>query len=222
MPWQIKLYAYAAVVAFAIVSPSHAQTFEPSYAILMPPVIESTEQIGEVSGISHTDSGAAEFQPAATPSMEALLTEIAAWLSTNFDLPAMQDQPRVEFASPTKLMAMRYKGMLPDQWRGDSIRDPAMQAAHAREVVAVYHDATRTIFLPDAWTGTTTAELSVLVHEMVHHLQNLAGLKYECPGAREKPAYLAQDRWLNLQGLDLEKEFQIDKFTLVVSAACMG
>jgi len=222
MPKQIKLYAYAAVVIFAIVGPSHAQTFEPSYDIPMPSVIASTEQIGDVSGITHRDSGAAVFQPSAIRPREALLTEIAAWLSTNFDLPAIGDPPRVEFASPMKLMAMRYKGMLPDQWREDSMRDPAMQAAQAREVVAVYHDATRTIFLPDAWTGTTPAELSVLVHEMVHHLQNLAGLKYECPAAREKPAYLAQDRWLRLHDLDLEKEFQIDKFTLVVSAACMG
>ena len=60
-----------------------------------------------------------------------------------------------------------------------------MHAAQAREVVAVYHDATRTIFLSDAWTGASPADLSVLVHEMVHHLQNLAGLRYECPAARE-------------------------------------
>ena len=112
--------------------------------------------------------------------------------------------------------------MLPDQWREDSMRDPAMQAAQARDVVAVYNDKSRTIFLSDAWTGTTPAELSVLVHEMVHHLQNLAGLTYECPAAREKPAYLAQDQWLKLHGLDLETEFEIDKFTLVVSSACLS
>ena len=208
----IKLYAYAAVVTFAIVCPAHAQTFEPSYNIPMPPVIESPAET----------SGAAEFRPSGTRSMEALLTEIAAWLSTNFDLPGTEDQPRVEFASPAKLAAMRYTGMLPGQWREDSIRGPAMHAAQAREVVALYNDTMRTIFLSDSWTGTTPAEQSVLVHEMVHHLQNLAGLKYDCPAAREKPAYLAQDRWLGLHGLDLETEFGIDKFTLVVSSACLG
>ena len=213
MPKQIKLYAYAAVVTFAIVGPTHARPLEPSYDIPMPPVIASAGQT----------AGAAGVRPAATPAMEALLTQIATWLSTNTDLPANQDQPRVEFASPMKLAAMRYGGLLPANWREDSMRDPAMEAAaHAREVVAVYHDATRTIFLPNAWTGTTPADVSVLVHEMVHHLQNLAGLKYECAAAREKPAYLAQDKWLRLHDLDLEKEFQIDKFTLVVSAACLG
>jgi predicted metalloprotease len=111
---------------------------------------------------------------------------------------------------------------LPEGWREDRTPAPAAPAVHQHEVVAIYNDITKTIFLPDAWTGTTAAEVSVLVHEMVHHLQNLAGLKYDCPAAREKPAYLAQDKWLQLYGLDLETEFQIDKFTLVVSSACMG
>jgi hypothetical protein len=221
MPKQIKLYAYAAFLTFAIIGPSYAQAFEQSYDIPAPPVIEAAKQNDEIAGMTFPASGAAEFRPDATRSMEALLTEIATWLSANSDLPATLDQPRVEFASPMRLVAMRYKGMLPDRWREDSARDPAMQAAQAREVVAVYNDKTRTIFLPDAWTGTTAAELSVLVHEMVHHLQNLAGLTYECPAAREKPAYLAQDQWLRLYGLDLETEFEIDKFTVVVSSACL-
>src|SRR5258707_15291269 len=44
------------------------------------------------------------------------------------------------------------------------------------------------------------------VHGMVHHLQNLANLKFECPMAREKLAYLAQDKWLGRFGTSLEKE----------------
>jgi len=31
---------------------------------------------------------------------------------------------------------------------------------------------------------------------MVHDLQNVGGLKYACPQAREKPVYQAQDKWL--------------------------
>ena len=57
---------------------------------------------------------------------------------------------------------------------------------------------------------------------MVHHLQNLAGLKFACAGEREKPAYLAQDKWLRLHGLELEKEFEVDMFTVVALSACMN
>jgi hypothetical protein len=91
-----------------------------------------------------------------------------------------------------------------------------------REVVAVYDDKTRTIYLPESWTGETIAEQSVLVHEMVHHLQNLAGQKFACAGEREKPAYFAQDQFLKLHGLDLEKEFDVDMFTIIAISACMN
>src|SRR6185503_9446763 len=73
----------------------------------------------------------------------------------------------------------------------------------------------RSIF-PTGWSGTTAAELSMLVHEMVHHMQNGAGLKYECPEAREELAFTAQERWLSLFGTDLDAEFGIDPFTLLV------
>ena len=137
------------------------------------------------------------------PITHALLTHIVSWLSSNFDLPAVHDHPRIEFSPPLKIAVMRYKGVLPLAWREDSIRNPATQAAHLREVVAIYNDDTKTIFLAEGWSGATPAEVSVLVHEMVHHLQNQAGLKYECPAAREKLAYEAQNQWLKLHGRDL-------------------
>ncbi len=151
----------------------------------------------------------------------ALLTEIVTWLSTNFDLPAIHDHPSVEFAPPSKIAAMRYKGALPPTWRDDDIRHPATQGDYLRNVIAIYNDDTRTIFLSEGWTGTGLAGLSVLVHEMVHHLQNLAGMKFECPAARERVAYLAQGDWLKQFGHDLEAEFEIDLLTLLVKTSCM-
>jgi hypothetical protein len=150
------------------------------------------------------------------------LTSIVNWLAANFDLPATRELPRVEFAAPLKLVAMRYKGLMPHGWREDAIRDSAVQAAHQREVIAVYNDKTRTIFLPEGWTGARPAERSIVVHEMVHHLQNEANLKYECPAAREKLAYEAQSDWLKMQGLTLEAEFDVDLFTVFVLSACMN
>ena len=221
MPKQIRLYTYAALATLAMIGLSHAQTFERPNDVPMPPVIESPEPIDKVSGNRDPASSGADLQPGAAGPTQALLTEIATWLASNFDLLAIYDHPDVELVPPMKLAAMRYKGLLPDRWREDSIYDPAVQAAHHREVLAVYHDTTKTIFLPKSWTGTTAAELSILVHEMVHHLQNLAKLKYECPAAREKLAYQAQDQWLRQFGRDLEKEFGIDRLTLLVTSSCI-
>ena len=79
----------------------------------------------------------------------------------------------------------------------------------------------RTIYLAEGWTGLSHADLSVLVHEMVHHMQNLAGLKYHCPQEREKLAYAAQARWLALVGHSLEQDFELDGFSLLFKTRCL-
>jgi hypothetical protein len=56
---------------------------------------------------------------------------------------------------------------------------------------------------------------------MVHHLQNVAGLKFACHEAREKQAFAAQQQWLALFGKDLATEFGIDPFTLLVRTNCL-
>jgi Domain of unknown function (DUF6647) len=148
--------------------------------------------------------------------MNALLTTIVLWLSVNFGLPARYDHPSIEFAPAAKIVALRYGSITGEQLQaGETSSSPA-----AREVVAVYVDATKTIYLPENWTGSTPAELSILVHEMVHHLQNVGKLKFECPQEREQLAYKAQEKWLNLFGRDLLREFELDAFTLLVSTRC--
>lgn len=152
----------------------------------------------------------------------AVLADIVKWVSDSLDLPAVAEHPRIEFVPPHKLSAMRYKNLLGTALQTPNGETAASGSAYRREVVALYEDATRTVFLPVGWTGKTPAEISILVHEMVHHLQNLAGIKYECPAAREKPAYRAQDRWLRAHGLDLEQEFELDRFTIFVGSTCLG
>lgn len=99
---------------------------------------------------------------------------------------------------------------------------PSVELVALAKVEAFYDDKTRTIFLPQGWTGRSPAELSLLVHEMVHHVQNVAGLTYACPEEREKIAYAAQRQWLALFGRDLMRDFKIDPMTLLVRTNCMG
>lgn len=70
-------------------------------------------------------------------------------------------------------------------------------------------------------TGSTPAESSVLVHELVHHLQKVAGLLYDCAEVREKLAYQAQARWLEHFGTSLAEAFQLDPMTVLVRTNCM-
>ena len=121
--------------------------------------------------------------------MDALLTAIVIWISASQGLPATFDHPRIERVASIEMEGLRYKRLLSGLQRtATAIQPQELSFEKRRDVVALYDDRTRTIYLSDKWTGRTPAELSVLVHEMVHHLQNQAGTTYECPAGRERLA----------------------------------
>jgi hypothetical protein len=145
-----------------------------------------------------------------------LVEALAAWLAVEIELPAMREPPGFALVSPAKLISLRL---------GGASADPAPPVANAQispgDVVAVYDRHARTIYLPDGWDGSTPAELSVVVHELVQHLQNEAGQKAACPEVLEGAAFAAQEQWLALFGTDLYREFGLDPFTLLVRTNCL-
>ena len=144
--------------------------------------------------------------------MEKLLTAVVLWLSSNFALQANFDHPRVEFVPAVEMAAMLPKDVRP--------QNHIASVQSTSEILSLYNNETKTIFLLNGWEGKTPAELSILVHEMVHHLQNVEQLKFACPEEREELAYLAQERWLNLFGRDLARDFRMDPFTILVKSKC--
>lgn len=145
------------------------------------------------------------------------LDEIMQWITERFELPRSAERPAIVFEAPADLARVRHRGFVT---HSSSQNAPGAEQGRG-EVLAVYNDDKRIIHLPDGWTGTTEAGLSVLVHEMVHHLQNMAGLKYNCPNEREKLAYQAQSAWLRQSGKSLESEFALDGLSLIVHSNCM-
>lgn len=152
--------------------------------------------------------------------MNALLMAIAIWLSANFGLPQTNIMPDIDFVPAADMATMRYRVFMADMPKGATPANMQMHPSQ-RQVLSVYDDATRTIYLLQDWTGRTPADLSILVHEMVHHMQNITGQRFECVQAREKMALEAQDRWLALFGRSLEKDFDIDPFTQLASGLCV-
>ena len=152
--------------------------------------------------------------------MQALLTAIVVWLSANFALPPVYDHPRIERISSIEMTSLLYQGALGAQRREKSTIENQDQPDQRRQIVSLYNVTTKTIYLTPEWTGRTSAELSILVHEMVHHLQNVAHTAYACPLEREKLAYEAQEKWLSLFGRSLLSEFGLDQTTLVLTSAC--
>lgn len=138
--------------------------------------------------------------------MKAALTLIVSWLAVTSELPASYDHPQIKLAPAQQIAALRY---------------PDVNPAFRPNFLAVYDDAHRIVYLHDKWTGRSLADLSVLVHEMVHHLQNRGDLKYACQGAREAPAYAAQDRFLGLFGRDVATAFEIDAMSMKLMTNCL-
>jgi hypothetical protein len=161
-------------------------------------------------------AGRREATPRATQPPQALLRAIVTWLSNNFDLPKNYAYPAFKFEPARKIATFRYTGLLSDRPEDTAVVPPGQ-----RETVASYDPLTRTIILPEGWTGDTPADLSILVHELVHHLQHAAHMKYECVPASEELAYAAQDKWLGLLGHDLATDFGLDGFTLLVAVRCI-
>jgi hypothetical protein len=151
----------------------------------------------------------------------ALLTQLTAWLNAKFDLPVAKEHPRVERVSTARMAAVRFRGLASD--RQTQVAVEAGRSAppeFGQEVYAVYDDSKRIIYLHTHWSANSHADVSVLVHELVHHLQNVAGAKFACPQEREKDAYQAQRAWLEQFGRTLEDEFEIDPMTVLVRTNC--
>lgn len=135
-----------------------------------------------------------------------VLDVIALWLHANyqFDLPI--SHPEIVAISPGELVLRRY-GTGAEVEPGD--------------VVALFDREAGAILVSEEWTGRSPADLSVLVHEMVHHLQDEAGTVFACPAAREITAYHAQNQWLAMFDEDLESAFGIDPGLILVATACV-
>jgi hypothetical protein len=168
-------------------------------------------------GVSHPFVfDARERSAPARPPSEETLRGVAQWLHIHGGFDPARTLPRVRLESPARIRTFRFTGLMTD--------DPDVASAvprNHREVVAAYDALSRTIYLPEQWRGATPTEVSVLVHEMVHHLQHERKDRFACPEQAESAAYAAQDRWLQAFGRSLAADFEIDGFTLLAISQCM-
>ena len=92
----------------------------------------------------------AKLPKLAGSSGQALLTAMETWVSRQFDLPAIHEHPRIEFAPPAKIASLRFTD-LSDPGAQVAPNNRASSAQH--DTIAIYYDATRTVYLPEGWTG---------------------------------------------------------------------
>lgn len=139
-----------------------------------------------------------------------LVDALICWVVCNTDLPEPGTAPNFRFLQ---------EGTMPNPANSDVSDAPKDPRPNMLEIKALYDRTSGTIILPEAWRPSPL-DLSSLVHELVHHLQAEANLRYACPAASEALAYNAQEKWLTLFGLTLEEGFDIDRLTRYVLTNC--
>ena len=139
-----------------------------------------------------------------------LLEAVAIWVGAKLGEPVPTSLPRIVFKPVGQISALRFK-----QYASEKMQQQGQQ-----NTISIYDSRDKIIYLPETWNGATAADLSVLVHELVHHFQEMNQTKFNCEAQREAKAYELQEKWLRLFGVSLEEEFQIDPFTLLVRTSC--
>ena len=140
--------------------------------------------------------------------MSELMTALMLWIAAATGLPPASSVPAVAFENKDTLYTLLY-GKAPG-------------ARSFAEVLAVYDTSARTVRLREGWNRNDLVHVSVLLHELVHHLQLEAGLKYDCRGAMEKIAYDAQRSFLAEHGIDMAKALELDPMFLLFVNSCGG
>lgn len=69
-------------------------------------------------------------------------------------------------------------------------------------VESLYSETDHTIYLPDSWHSNDLRDRSLLLHEIVHHLQYLNSVKAICSSEFEWQALELQVTWLRQQEVD--------------------
>lgn len=119
------------------------------------------------------------------------------WLDANTDLPARPDLPEIRVVSAQQ--AALIAG-LPGRGHGATR--------------GLYDAQSETIYLVHPWAADDPEDLSVLLHELVHHRQ--APRHFYCPAAQEEGAYRAQSAWLAELGLKAD----VNWIAVILDAGC--
>jgi hypothetical protein len=136
--------------------------------------------------------------------MDALIASLLAWIVSQIGL-TVPDLPKVKMVSRTEMVARFYGRAKPNELT----------------LEALYSRSEHTIYFPQGWQPDDLRERSVLVHELVHHVQTVDHLDFPCAAAYEGQAFDLQLAWLRQQGvMDPYKLLGVDEFTIRVVSAC--
>lgn len=113
---------------------------------------------------------------------DTLLHDLNRWLDAETEFTRRNSAPKIAFIEDDR--AEKLRGV------------PGRSSGKTR---GLYDEATETILLAKPWSPEDPHDISVLLHELVHHRQ--ASRHWYCPQAQEWRAYQIQSQWLAEQNI---------------------
>ncbi|MBE9640984.1 DUF6647 family protein [Salipiger mangrovisoli] len=142
------------------------------------------------------DADPLEWRHSATISV--LVETLETWLDARAPWPRKASEPEVRLISQSSADARsspRFAGTGPTR--------------------GLYDAETDTIYLVRPWDRRDPVDVSILLHEIVHHRQDGAQ-HWVCPEAQELSAYRLQDAWLAELGLQAD----VNWIAIVLASGC--
>lgn len=136
--------------------------------------------------------------------MDLLVAVLTGWIALQTGLsPA--EPPQIELVTPNTMSERAF--------------GPGVAASPLLR--ALYSQPANTVYLRKNWDAANLRDQSELLHELVHHFQNVHKLQYSCGAEREKLAYDLQIKWLREKGVADPYEFlEINAFFVVMASVC--
>ncbi len=139
--------------------------------------------------------------------MESFVLGLMVWISSVSGLPLSEDTPEITRVEPAEIARLA---------NGPGVADPDVESGY----LALYHAGSGTVLLRSDWDRQSLRDRSILVHELVHHLQAAAGRDYVCRGAMEREAYDIQAAWLEARGAELLEVMNMNGLFLYAVTRC--
>jgi len=132
--------------------------------------------------------------------MKEIITSLLIWLGANSDFNVNMDIPVVLFL-PQDQMEQRYFG----------------DTENHGELHAFYDIEKNIIILPNTWDRRDPWDLSVLLHEMIHYVQDQNETEFNCTAEMEKDSWPLQQKYL-LEIHDFKWDY--DKLWYLMVSSC--
>jgi len=111
--------------------------------------------------------------------MKEILIALMIWIGANTDYNTDVPLPVVEFKTQVEMESLYY---------GERKREG--------DLYGFYNLKKNVIILPDTWDSARPFDLGLLVHEMIHYLQDVNEIQFQCVAEMEADAWPLQKQYL--------------------------